>query len=679
MLRRALNVFTSFGSVVFSNPDPGFEQTGVADTLADSSFCSKFADSVKSGCVSTELKATGKFSPRAGTGVNRPGYSKMNIRKSKTSRWRAATLIALNLFMIAHIIQWRMMGKTISPIEPSETMYTLQQGFVNAGFIFFTLAIAATLIFGRFVCGWGCHILALQDLCGWLLKKMRLHPKPFRSRLLVYVPLLAALYMFVWPTVYRLFSNPGHEPIIAKFTNHLVTTNFWLTFPSVAVAIPFLFICGFVTVYFLGQKGFCTYACPYGGFFGLADKFSPGKIRVTPACNQCGHCTATCTSNVLVHAEVKQYGMVVDPGCMKCMDCVSVCPNDALYFGFGKPALVAPKSNAVKRNYSLTWPEEILAALVFLSSFLAVRGVYALVPFLMALGCAAVTTFLALKLWRLFRTRELSFYRFNLKSSGKIHKAGWGFAVFAAAWIGLNAHCGWVRYHEFRGNLAFDKIHLADELALAQLNPTRWLNPADRENIQEGKNHYLAASRAGLFVNAETLPKLAWFEYLLGDPEESVQTLGKAASYQKNESKALSLYYRGAILNRLGRYEEAQTSLDAALAERDNLILARQEKGESLWQLGRRDEAVAVWTDAVQRNAQLALANNELAGAARAAGKLEEADLYEKQADRFTPSNPLYHWVLGRRLQDLGMTELADKHFKQAEQLDPSGQTHSQR
>src|SRR3989442_14902048 len=95
--------------------------------------------------------------------------------------------------MIAHIIQWRIMGKTISPIEPSETMHTLQKGFVNAGFIFFSLAILATLIFGRFVCGWGCHILALQDLCGWLLKKIGLHPKPFRSRLLVYVPVIGAL------------------------------------------------------------------------------------------------------------------------------------------------------------------------------------------------------------------------------------------------------------------------------------------------------------------------------------------------------------------------------------------------------------------------------------------------------------------------------------------------------
>lgn len=624
---------------------------------------------MKSGCVSRELKGAGAIPKRANAGINLPGYSRAGVRKSKTSRWRAAALIALNLFMIAHVIQWRLMGRTISPIEPSETMYTLQNGFVNAGFIFFSLAILATLIFGRFVCGWGCHILALQDLCGWLLKKMGLQPKPFRSRLLVYVPLGAALYMFVWPVVYRVFSNPGHEPLIPKFTNHLVTTNFWQTFPSVAVAIPFLFICGFVTVYFLGQKGFCTYACPYGGFFGLADKFSPGKIRVTPACNQCGHCTATCTSNVLVHAEVKQYGMVVDPGCMKCMDCVSVCPNDALYFGYGKPALFAPKSNVIKRHYSLTWPEEIVAVLVFLGSFFAVRGVYALVPFLMALGCAAVTTFLTLKTWQLLRARELSFYRFNLKASGKLHEAGWLFLLFAFAWIGLNVHSGWVRYQEFLGNIAFDKVHLPDELALAQLDPARWLSPADRQNIIQGKEHYLAASRTGFFANSEALPKLAWFEYLLGDAEQSVQTLRTAAAHQKEKSKALSLYYRGAILNRLGRYDEARGALDEALGERDDLILARQEKGESLWQLGRRDEAVSVWTDAVQRNAQLAVVNNELAGAALASGRSEEADAYEKQADKFTPNDSLYHWMLARRLQDLGMTTLADKHFQLAGKL----------
>ncbi len=579
-------------------------------------------------------------------------------------------LILVNLLMIAHIIQWRIMGRTISPIEPSETMRTLQAGAVNAGFIFFALAILATLIFGRFVCGWGCHILALQDFCGWMLKKIGLTPKPFRSRLLVYVPLIGALYLFVWPTVHRVFANPDHGPLIPKFTNHLVTTNFWETFPSVAVAVPFFFICGFMTVYFLGQKGFCTYACPYGGFFGLSDRFSPGKIRVTDACNQCGHCTATCTSNVLVHAEVKQYGMVVDPGCMKCMDCISVCPNDALYFGFGKPTLLVPKSNAIKKSYSITWPEEIVGLVVFLGSLLAIRGVYGLVPFLMALGWATITTFLTLKTWRLIKAKGLSFYRFDLKSSGRIRKAGWGFVAFAVVWIGLTAHSGWVRYHEYLGDRAFRRIQIPDELALAQTNPTRWLSAIDRENILEGKNHLQAAAHFGLLTNSEALSQLAWFEYLSGDAEQSIALLSQAAAHQTGQGKALSLYYRGAILNRLGRYEQARTSLDEALAERADLILARQEKGESLWQLGRNEEAISIWSDAAQRNPRLVLANNELAGAERSLGRFEEAIAYEKQADQFTPDNPLYHWMIGLRLQKLGMKDLAEKHFQRAIQID---------
>ncbi|MDQ2855878.1 MAG: 4Fe-4S binding protein [Acidobacteriota bacterium] len=581
--------------------------------------------------------------------------------------------------MVAHFIQWWIVGRTISPIEPSETMYTLQRGAVNAGLIFFSLAILATLIFGRFVCGWGCHIVALQDFCAWMLKKAGLTPKPFRSRLLIYVPLIGALYMFVWPTVARALSHPDNGPLIPQFTNHLVTSNFWETFPSVAVAIPFLFICGFMTVYFLGQKGFCTYACPYGGFFSLADKIAPGKIRVTDACNQCGHCTATCTSNVLVHSEVKQYGMVVDPGCMKCMDCISVCPNDALYFGFGKPAVVVPKSSSARKSYSLTWPEEIVGALVFLGSFLAVWDVYQLVPMLMALGCATITTFLALRVWRLLRASELRFYRFDLKSSGRIQKAGWVFLTFAIGWVGLNAHSGWVRYHEYEGKRAFQKIQIPDELALAQSNPDLWLTPTDRENIVAGKNHFQAAAKLGLFVNSEALPKLAWFEYLSGDAERSVQLLGQAAPRQRGQARALSLYYRGTILNRLGRYEQARTSLDEALAERSDLILAREEKGESLWQLGRKEEAILVWSDAVRINERLVLANNQLAGAEASLGRLTEAIAHEKQADQFTPDDPLYHWMIALRLQNLGMNELAEKHFQRAIQLDPSFQARRKR
>ena len=621
---------------------------------------------MKDGCESQNTKIRRSIPlpvlPKSDSRKDINSHSPMSLR-------RAAVLIIVSLLMIAHIIQWLLTGRTVSPVEPSESMATLQTGAVNAGFIFFTLAIFATLIFGRFICGWGCHILALQDFCAWLLKKIGLRPKPFRSRLLVFVPLITALYMFVFPSVYRAFTLSKNETVVPHLTNGLLTDNFWETFPSVAVAVPFLFVCGFMTVYFLGQKGFCTYACPYGGFFGLADKFSPVRIRVTDSCNQCGNCTAVCTSNVVVHAEVKQYGMVVDPGCMKCLDCVSVCPNDALYLGFGKPAIAVKQSP--KKNYSLTIAEEFAAAFVFGASFFAVWDVYQLVPMLMALGIAAVTTYIAFRTWRLVSSADSSFYRFNLKSGGKIRRAGWVFAFLALLWSGLVIHSGWIHYHESAGVVAYQNIKIPDELALARTNPTRWISAGDRENIAVGKSRLQTAARDGLFVNSAMLPKLAWLEYLSGNSDQAVDLLDKAAYYESGQRKALSLYYRGAILNRMKRFDEALRSINLALAERPDLVVADEEKGESLWQLGRKDEAVEIWNAAVTRNSNLPLANSFLAGAAALRGDSEAALKYENQAARYIPADPLFHWMVGMRLQNIGMNETAEKHFQEAIKLNP--------
>ncbi len=589
--------------------------------------------------------------------------------KSTISRWRAAGLITLNVLMAIHFLQWRYTGKTVSPIEPSEAMATISNGAINAGFIFFTLAIIATLVLGRFVCGWACHLVALQDLCSWLLEKIGLRPKPFRSRLLVYVPIIVAFYMFAWPLIYRWLIKPPTQPLFPNFTNHLVTTDFWATFPPFWVAVPFLFICGFATVYFLGSKGFCTYGCPYGGVFGFADMVAPGRIRVTDACNSCGHCTAVCTSNVVVHAEVEKYGMVVDPGCMKCMDCVSACPNDALYFGFGKPAAGVKKT--LKRSYSLTWTEEIAAAMVFILSYFAVWDAYQLVPMFMALGIAMVTTFIAVRLYRLFTSKQVSFYRYNLRSNGKITTSGLIFAVLAISWLGLNAHTGWIRYHEREGAIAFESVRTPDELALARTNVSPWLTPADKRNIDEGREHFRDAVDLGLFTNKEALSKYAWLEYLGGDTGRALELLDKAAYHQTGQTRSLSLYYRGAILNRSNRPAEAIASLDKALELSPDLVLAEEERGEALWRQGDREAAVAAWQRAVKQNPLLPLSNNFLAVAFAAAGDQTTASAYIQAADKKTPRDPLFHFVLAMRLENLGMTERAEYHFAAAVQMNP--------
>jgi tetratricopeptide (TPR) repeat protein len=269
-------------------------------------------------------------------------------------------------------------------------------------------------------------------------------------------------------------------------------------------------------------------------------------------------------------------------------------------------------------------------------------------------------------------TREfLSFYRFDLKSLGKIKTAGFVFLSLSIVWIALCLHSGWVRWQEYQGDQAFQRLQIPDELALAQADPAPWMSPDDRENAEAGQRSLTAAANYGLFVNAEALAKLAWFDYLRGNAALAVERLRKAADHQKDQAKALSLYYLGTILNRLGRYDQARTSLDEALQERPDLLLARQERGESLWQLGRKEEAAAAWADAVQRNGRLALAGNFLAGAEQSLGRTEEALAHEKQADQFTPDIPPYHWMLGLRLRSVGMQNLAQKHFQRAAQLDP--------
>lgn len=593
------------------------------------------------------------------------------IPKSKIARWRAAVLIILNLLMIAHIVQWRMMGETVSPIEPAEAMYTLQRGAINAGLIFFSLALLTTLVAGRFFCGWACHMGSLQDLCTWLLGKLGLKPKLFRSRLLVWIPVLAGLYMFVWPTVLRYFTKPKAEPLIPQFTNQLITTEFWATFPPVAVAIPFLFICGFMTVYFLGSKGFCTFACPYGGFYSIIDKLSLGKIRVTDDCDQCGHCTAVCTSNVRVHTEVKRFGMVVDPNCHRGMDCISVCPQDALYFGFGKPAIAGPGPNRLKQAYSLTWPEEILGAVVFFASLLAIWNAYQLVPMLMALGIALVTTYLVLRTFRLLQVSDLSFYRYSLKTSGRVTKVGWAFLAFAALWTGLNAHSGWIHYNERAGANAFESIRVPDELALAEADPRQWLAAADLKSIEDGRTYFDRAAASSLFVNKESISKRAWLEYLSGDATRAVDLLAASADRLTGRERALILHYRGSILNRLGRPEEALADLVQALSERPDLSVAREEKGEALWRLGQKQAAVEEWNSAIRSNESLVLAHLMLAGAAAAAGDAQKADGHQRDAAGKTPNDPYFHWMLGLRLNNLGMKDLANAHFQQSIRLDP--------
>ena len=407
----------------------------------------------------------------------------VRVRASKVGRWRALVLLAVHALIALHVAHWMSTGTTLSPLEPSESMEFTREGLLNAGAIFFALTIGSTLLLGRWFCGWACHIVALQDGARWLLRRVGWNPKELDVGPLAAVPWLAAVYMFVAPAAVRLVIEGG----LAPKEVHLTTTDFWKTFPDWPVALLTFVVCGGLAVLLLGSKGFCTSACPYAGLFGIADQLAPWRIRVNSACNGCGHCTAVCTSNVKVHAEVRDYGTVVDAGCMKCMDCVSSCPNGALRVGFGWPAwLTKAKSNAqsalrkwelgrelVALGFTLAavavfhyydgvrsayvnapnwwvvmgiavgaWAlglvfrsraakrrgtstgEDALLAVLFVGSMYAVRGLYGWMPFLLSLGTSSIVAYLGLATWRALRSSDYALQHWTLKAHGRWTKAG---------------------------------------------------------------------------------------------------------------------------------------------------------------------------------------------------------------------------------------------------------------
>lgn len=540
--------------------------------------------------------------------------------RTRTARWRTAVLVFVHVLMIAHVIQWIIVGSTVSPVEPSESMETIEVGVINAGAIMFAVALLATALFGRFFCGWICHMVALQDLCAYWMTSLGIRPKPFRSRLLIFVPLAMGFYMFLWPTTKKFIIGPAIDAVgmdwpawlkpvhpIQRWENGLVVEDFWATFPDWYIAVPFLLICGFATVYFLGAKGLCTYACPYGGFFAPIDKVSPLRIRVNDDCHQCGYCTSVCTSNVRVNEEVRDYGMVIDQGCMKTLDCVSACPNDALSLGFGKTAIGAKTRNeegskAAKgkrnRRYDLTMMEEISAAIIFVYLFLATRGMLDQVPMLLAGGLAICGTMMAMTTWWILTRQHARLYGIHLKMKGKIKPAGFIVLVLMAAFALTSVWAAHARFARWRGDVLFAGSELPAGLLLRpEFNPSdeqRERAQAAEQWLQRGDS--FANGGYGWSLNAKYRLRRSYFLLMLKREAEAAEALLEVI--EKGNPTDNLVGQAEQLMNRAGAsHEEVDAMKERALELHPNLHQVRAQIAMHTAQKSGLEAAEKYWND----------------------------------------------------------------------------------
>ncbi len=630
---------------------------------------------------------------------------KTPIRASRAARFRVVALLAVHLLIAAHIAHWLSTGTTVTPVEPSEAMAFVKAGVVNAGLIFFAVTIVLTALFGRFFCGWACHLVALQDLARWLLLKVGIRPRPLRSRVLRWVPVLAFAYMFCWPLAYRVWRA---DPLAPRHFE-LTTSEFWSTFPGPAISVLTFLICGFVVIYFLGAKGFCTYACPYGAIFAVAEQVSPFRIRVTDACAGCGHCSAVCTSNVRVHEEVRDFGMVVNSGCMKCLDCVSVCPNHALYYGVGKlPFLARPRTEPSTRGATkpaFSWGQEAVLVVAFAAAFLTFRGLYGAIPFLLALGIAGILAYGAFMAVQLLRHREVSHGHLALKRAGQLTRPGrWAVAVGLGILV-FWGHSAVIRWQAFAGERLYTQTAAWRRTALDVVHePALDLTPVESQLVHRALRHFEMVEGWGLWSTAGHAAKRAQLHLLLGDSaglrpavEEALArgeepatmhlALAKDALARGDHNQALLACEQAITAD--PRAPEPYMSLGVLQAQAGDLAAARatfargQSQATPSPQLLYNSGLVAAWSGdpvpaidlfkaALELAPQHLEARENLAGMLASMGRFAESSVQYRLALEQNPADPVTRFLLAKTLIATGRTAEARRELDEALRLDPT-------
>lgn len=652
-----------------------------------------------------------------------------SLRTSKMTRWRAASLLLVHLLFVIHFLHWKLSGRTLAPVEPSEAFDTLHLGVLTVGFIFLCSVVLLTAVFGRFFCGWGCHILALQDLSAWLLARLNIPTKPIRSRTLLWIPPLAAAYLLFWPQVQRLAAGTPFPTLRVVSESEgwtsFTTTDLLRSFPGWGIAILTFVVCGFALVYFLGSRSFCRYACPYGAIFAAAERLAPLRIVAAAGeCSNCGRCIATCKSSVQVITEIRHYGRVIDTNCMKDLDCVSVCPTSALKYGLSQPPILqlSSVSAKVKRPYDFSLREDGLMAGMVIFSVPVLRDLYDAVPFLLALALSALSAYIAVVVSRLRYSDSVHLGNLDLKVDGRVTSTGKTFLVAALALASFILHSAFVRYHLAAGDFAIARATAGSTAAMSYSENTPIGQTSDTSSTNDADYatplaHFRIAERWALVSTRSRKQQLAVCYMQTGAYSESRNELNSILATQPDDMEsrfllaqswlmagrptlarqqleaitatnresddiskssggnprtlALGYYLLGDIAARQADHLGALKNFEMAVKFDDRNWSAQIGRGAMLAALGRWEDAASSFQLVVEANPNAAAAHNNLAAALVKLGRRPEALLHYQRSVDLMPGNPLAHCNVGTLLVELNQLAEAQHAFEQALRQQP--------
>ena len=252
---------------------------------------------------------------------------KISQKEQRMFRWRVFAFVVLHLLIGIHLYLWYAADwHVIGAIDMQELFRnTIEKNILTVGALFFLALIGLGLIWGRFFCGWFCHIGQAYDLLAVLYRKLHIPIHHFPTR---FGPLAAGAILlgyFLWEAVVNRFQQPpGALQIDWGLTEPWELLPGWLngslTLALVLLVLPIL----------LGRRAFCRNLCPWGVLLGAMNKVSALKVRRTGDCAMCGACSAACPMDIDVSREINTRFHVGALSCTNCLQCVASCPTNAL-------------------------------------------------------------------------------------------------------------------------------------------------------------------------------------------------------------------------------------------------------------------------------------------------------------------------------------------------------------
>lgn len=213
---------------------------------------------------------------------------------------------------------------------------TLLAKIAWSSFILLGATLLAAFLFRRAFCGNFCPLGTLQELFGWLGKK--LFGKTYRvpeglDRWLRYMKYVVLVVFLALTVMLGTLAIRPYDPWVAY--HHLLDDELFTGF-LVGFIILMLTIIGSL-VY---DRFFCKYLCPMGAALTPFSKAGLFKIkRQAHTCINCGACDRACPVNL----PVSQLDVVKDAECLDCDACVNVCPvKDTLVIEGPKGKRISP-------------------------------------------------------------------------------------------------------------------------------------------------------------------------------------------------------------------------------------------------------------------------------------------------------------------------------------------------